>query len=105
MGAERPRALADELSRRRIPMVIRHVVVPGITDDPEELRALGRLIARWDNVVGLDLLPYHTMGVPKYEALDLDYPLEGTPAMDKNRIPQLRQIVLQARADARAQKA
>ena len=105
MGAERPRALADELSRRRIPMVIRHVVVPAIADDPEGLRALGRLIARWDNVVGLDLLPYHTMGAPKYEALDLDYPLEGTPAMDKNRIPQLRQIVLQARADARAQKA
>lgn len=83
-------------------MVIRHVVVPGITDSPEELRALGRLIARWDNVVGLDLLPYHTMGTPKYEALGIEYPLAEVPPMDKSRIPELRRLVLEARAEARA---
>ena len=102
MGPERPRALADELARRGIPMVIRHVVVPGITDSQEELRALGRLIACWDNVVGLDLLPYHTMGVAKYQALGIDYPLAEVPAMDKKRIPELRRLVLAARAKERA---
>lgn len=102
MEAARPRALADELARRGVPMVIRHVVVPGITDDEDELRALGRLIARWDNVVGLDLLPYHTMGAPKYAALGLDYSLAGVPAMDKNRIPELRRVVLEERARVRA---
>lgn len=103
-SARNPRALGDELARRGIPTVIRHVVVPGITDGPEELEALGRLIARWDNVVGLDLLPYHTMGVAKYRALGVDYPLDGVEAMDKGRIPQLRRTVLAARAAARKER-
>lgn len=103
-GADNPRALGDELARRGIPAVIRHVVVPGITDGPEELAALGRLIARWDNVVGLDLLPYHTMGVEKYRAMGLDYPLEGVPAQEKGVIPELRRQVLEARATARADR-
>ncbi|MEY8437221.1 pyruvate formate-lyase-activating protein [Atopobiaceae bacterium 24-176] len=105
MGCENPRALGDELARRNIPVVVRHVVVPGITDGPEELAALGRLIAAWDNVVGLDLLPYHTMGVEKYRALGLDYPLEGVEPQDKVAIPALRRTVLAARACAQRQQA
>ncbi len=103
-AAGNPRALGDELARRGTPVVVRHVVVPGITDDPEELAALGRLIARWDNVVGLDLLPYHTMGVGKYRALGLDYPLEGVSAQEKGAIPGLRRQVLEARAAARSDR-
>ena len=47
------------------------MVVPGITDTVEECEALGRLIAPWHNVVGLEMLPYHTMGVVKYEQLGI----------------------------------
>ena len=49
----------------------------------EECEALGRLIAPWHNVVGLEMLPYHTMGIVKYDHLGLEYPLKGVPAMDK----------------------
>ncbi|WP_072499506.1 pyruvate formate-lyase-activating protein [Olsenella phocaeensis] len=103
-GPEAPLALADELARRRIPMVVRHVVVPGITDVEEELRGLGRLLGNWDNVVGLDLLPYHTMGRDKYGRLGLPYRLEGVPAMDPTRLPELRAIVMEARAARRAER-
>lgn len=65
--------------RRKIKVVIRHVVVPGITDTVEECEKLGRLIAPWHNVVGLEMLPYHTMGVVKYEQLGIPYKLEGAP--------------------------
>lgn len=95
----RPRAFGDELCRRRIPVLIRHVVVPGITDQVDELKGVGYIIADWDNVVGLDLLPYHRMGVPKYKNLGIPYPLESTPAMDAAKIPELRAIVMQARAE------
>lgn len=95
----RPRAFGDELCRRHIPVLIRHVVVPGITDTEEELKGVGRIIGDWDNVVGLDLLPYHKMGVPKYKSLNIPYPLEGVPAMDASRIPALREIVMKARHD------
>jgi pyruvate formate lyase activating enzyme len=101
-GPERPLALGDELARRGVPVIIRHVVVPGITDDVEELEGVGRIIARWPNVVGLDLLPYHTMGVAKYEAEGLAYRLSGVEPMDAARIPALREVVMDARARERA---
>ena len=94
-------AFGDELARRGIKVVIRHVVVPGITDTPEECEALGRLIAPWRNVVGLEMLPYHTMGVAKYEQLGIEYPLTNVPPMDKARIPELRAVVLRAMQPAR----
>ncbi|MDO4797052.1 MAG: pyruvate formate-lyase-activating protein [Coriobacteriales bacterium] len=87
-------ALADELARRKIPMVVRHVVVPGITDDSEELASLGKLMAQWPNVVGLELLAYHTMGRRKYDDLGIAYRLDDTPVLDKARLPELRRIVL-----------
>jgi pyruvate formate lyase activating enzyme len=100
-GPERPLALGDELARRRIPVIIRHVVVPGITDSTEELEGVGRIIARWPNVVGLDLLPYHTMGVTKYEAEGLPYRLAGVEPQDPAAIPAMRKVVMDARADER----
>ncbi|MDY4041383.1 MAG: pyruvate formate-lyase-activating protein [Collinsella sp.] len=91
---ERILAFGDELARRGIKAIVRHVVVPGITDSVEECEELGRLIGGWRNVVGLELLPYHTMGVAKYEQMGLAYKLDGVPPMDKARIPELRQAVL-----------
>ena len=87
-------AFGDELARRKIKVVIRHVVVPGITDTVEECEKLGRLIAPWRNVVGLEMLPYHTMGVVKYEQLGIPYKLEGVPQMDTARMPELRNAVM-----------
>ena len=94
-------AFGDELARRKIATVIRHVVVPGWTDTEEECRTLGRLIAPWRNVVGLEMLPYHTMGVVKYRKLGIPYPLEGVPQMDKARISALRAAVLAGMREAR----
>lgn len=104
-GCDSARILAfgDELARRQIKAIIRHVIVPGITDTEEECEALGRLIAPWHNVIGLELLPYHTMGVAKYERLGIEYPLKDTPAMDKTRIPVLREAVIRGLRTGRAE--
>lgn len=98
VGPERPLAFGNELARRDIPVIIRHVVVPGYTDSPEELAGVGHIIASWDNVIGLDVLPYHTMGAKKYEELGIPYRLSGAPAMDPKRIPEIRKQILIARA-------
>ena len=95
---ERILAFGDELARRGIKTIVRHVAVPGITDAPDELAGVGRIIARWPNVVGLDVLPYHTMAVAKYERLGIDYPLAGVEAMPPARVPELRQQVVVARS-------
>jgi pyruvate formate lyase activating enzyme len=70
------------------------VVVPGITDDPVDLERLGYFIGEFLNIKALDLLPYHNMGVVKYQNLGLDYKLKDTKPMDKNLIPELRKNVL-----------
>ncbi len=94
-------AFADALEAAGIPMVIRHVAVPGITDKEEELTALGHLIGKYKNLKGLDVLPYHTMGVKKYEALGLSYPLEGTNSMTKEDAKKAREIVIKALKEVR----
>lgn len=87
-------AFADVLEQAKVPVIIRHVAVPGITDLEEELAQLGHLISRWSNVKGLDILPYHTLGKKKYEELGMAYPLEGIPELTKEEARRAREIVL-----------
>ena len=80
-GNERPIAFAKYLEEKKIPVWIRHVILPGYTDDEAELTALGEFIGRLKNLKALDVLPYHTMGVGKYKELNIPYPLEGIEAL------------------------
>jgi pyruvate formate lyase activating enzyme len=64
------------LSEREIPVWIRHVLVPSITDDDQDLYDLGNFIGTLKNVKKLEILPYHKLGVYKWETLGLDYALE-----------------------------
>ena len=48
------------------------------------------------------MLPYHTLGVAKYEQLGIEYPLAGVPQMDKARMPELRAAVLDGMRAGRA---
>lgn len=70
---------ARYLDKKNIPVWIRHVVVKGITDNPIYLEKLGGFIGTLKNVKALDVLPYHSMGVTKYENLGINYPLKDTP--------------------------
>ncbi len=69
-------AFARYLDEKQIPVWIRHVVVPGITFQREELEALGRFLATLSNVEKLEVLPYHSMGKVKYDNLGIDYALK-----------------------------
>lgn len=67
------------------PLWVRHVVVPGLTDGEEHLAALADYVRGLPGVQKVELLAYHTLGVHKYEALGIPYPLAGTPPMDPVR--------------------
>ncbi|WP_141433580.1 pyruvate formate-lyase-activating protein [Bacillus sp. 03113] len=67
---------AHFLSEHHMPVWIRHVLVPSITDYKEDLLALGAFIRTLDNVEKFEILPYHKLGIYKWEALDLEYPLK-----------------------------
>ena len=58
---------------------LRHVLVPGWTDNEADLKRLADFIRPLSNIERVDVLPYHTFGVEKWHRLGLAYPLEGTP--------------------------
>lgn len=82
----------DELERRGIDTWIRHVIVPGYTDNDEWLEALARYVSSYKVVRKVELLPYHTMGTYKYEQLGLDYPLKGVEPLSKERLDNAKAI-------------
>ena len=89
-------AFARYLDEKKIPVWIRHVVVPGITDDEALLTRLGTFLGTLSNIQALDVLPYHIMGVVKYEQLDIPYPLEGVPPATKKQAMEAKKIILTA---------
>ena len=97
-------AFARYLEEKQVPVWIRHVVVPGITDDPGQLTRLGQFIGTLSNVKALDVLPYHVMGVSKYKELGMPYPLEGVEAATKEQAVNARQIILQGFRQVRQAK-
>ncbi len=73
------------------PVWIRHVLVPGVNTDESELAKLGAFIRTLTNVKRVEVLPYHTLGVAKWQVLGLSYALEGVPP------PTAEQLALAAR--------
>lgn len=69
---------------------VRHVMVPGLTDNKESMEdfinILKPISARVDRI---EILPYHTSGVKKYHEMGIPYRLEGVEPMDKDRAKEL----------------
>lgn len=87
-------AFAKYTEEKGVDLWIRHVVVPGLTDDDEYLFKLGYFIGGLKNLKALDALPYHTMGKVKYDKLNYDYPLKDTPAMEKDVLLVKKQVII-----------
>jgi len=71
-------------------------VVPGITDDEALLTRLGTFLGTLSNIKALDVLPYHIMGITKYEQLGIPYPLEGVPPATKDQAANAKKVILAA---------
>lgn len=69
---------------------VRHVCVPGLTDTRECIRAVAKMAAGAQKI---ELLPYHTMGVHKWEKLGLDYPLKGVPPLSADKLDELNAVL------------
>ena len=84
---------AKHLSDRNIPVWIRHVLVPGITDDRENLELMGKFISTLKNVDRVELLPYHTLGLHKWENMGFEYELKDVPDATKEDIEKASQVL------------
>ena len=87
---------AKYLSKKEIPVWIRHVVVPNITYNEKYLYALGEFLGSLNNIQALDVLPYHDMAISKYKELGIEYKLINTPALQKDEAIKARNIILSA---------
>ncbi len=85
--------LARYLSDNGKHMWIRHVLVPGVTDDEKGLQDLADLIKTLNGVDRVEILPYHTLGLFKWENLKLDYPLEGVPTPTAEEVARAEKIL------------
>lgn len=84
---------ARYLSEIAKPVWIRHVLVPGITDDDAYLYRLHDFLSTLKNIERIDVLPYHTLGTFKYEKLGIEYTLANVPTPTKERVDNARKIL------------
>ncbi len=68
---------AEWMERNERPFWLRYVLVPGWSDGEEDIRALGEHFKDYKQLQRVEILPYHTLGVHKYEALGAEYRLKG----------------------------
>ena len=84
---------ARYLSNNNIPVWIRQVLVPGYTDNEQDLIKLKNFISSHNNVEKIELLPYHDMGKYKWKKLNLEYPLEDVPPASEEDIKKAKKIL------------
>lgn len=96
MSNENVLANARHLADAGLRMWIRTPVIPGYTDDRENIAAIGDFICRFlPNVERWDLLAYTNLGKPKYHRLALDYALETMPLMTRHQMESVWDVAVQ----------
>lgn len=83
----------NELQTRQIPVWLRHVVVPGLTDREEDWKALRAFADQFDTIKRIQVLPYHSFGASKWEDCGMDYPLKDTPLNSDEAIARAKEIL------------
>lgn len=93
MSNELNLANLELIAKAKIPVWIRYVIVPGLTDDEKDLIELGHFISGLHTVERIDLLPYHTLGQHKWDLLGMKYELTDIEASSVENIKHLQEIL------------
>ena len=79
----------EHLNKSNKKVWIRQVVIPNEMDNDEYLKSLKEEISKIKNVEKVEFLPYHKLGREKYIAMNIPYPMENIPEMDKDKCDEL----------------
>lgn len=85
---------ARYLSKIDIPVWIRYVLVPTLTDDLDDVKKLKEFLNTLKNVQKIEVLPYHAMGINKYDNLNIDYKLKDVKAPTKELVGVVNKILI-----------
>ena len=89
MDCKPPQEFARRLAAQKRPIWIRFVIVPGITDDLDEVGRMADFAASLGNVERVDVLPFHQMGRFKWDKLGMDYKLRDAQPPSQATIDQV----------------
>lgn len=81
-----------ELLRRKHNVKIRMPLLKGVNDCQDDIENVMKLLIPfkdYKNFKGIDLLPYHKMGVNKYKQLGMEYPIEGDPSLSNEDLDKI----------------
>lgn len=90
---EKELAFAKYLSDNNIPIWIRQVIIPGITDNKEDLLELKKFIKSLKTVEKVELLPYHNLGEYKWNKLGFEYKLKDIRTANSDDIQKAKEIL------------
>ncbi len=90
---ERIKLFTSYLGEIGKPVWIRYVLVPGYTDDEEDLLSAYNYLKGFKNIEKIEVLPYHSMGKVKWEKLNVEYPLEGVPSPSQEEVDRAKNIL------------
>ena len=90
----------NRLAELKRPMWLRYVLVPRLTDIPEEMEAVADFGASLGIVERVEILPFHQMGKYKWEKLGLEYKLSATEPPTRDVVAKAVEIFRQAGLDA-----
>lgn len=85
--------MARWLSDHGKAMWIRRVLVPGISDDEDELRRCRAFIETLKTVERVEILPYHTLALAKWKELGITYPLDGVPTPTAEQVRRAEELL------------
>ncbi|HEY5585186.1 MAG TPA: pyruvate formate-lyase-activating protein [Ruminiclostridium sp.] len=80
------------------PVWIRYVLVPGYTDQEEDLLLAYEYLKNFKNIEKIEVLPYHSMGKIKWDNLNVEYPLEGVPSPTDEDVEKAKNILIIGKA-------
>lgn len=86
----------QELLRRKYNVQIRMPLLKGVNDCQEDIEAVMEFLLPYKdykNFKGIDLLPYHKMGVNKYNQLGMEYPIKGDPSLTNEDLDRIEQWI------------
>ena len=89
-------AFLNRLEEKGKDVWIRHVVVPGINDTEEDVLRLASLIKGYRSIKKVELLPFKNLCLEKYKALNIPFPLDGTPPMSADASEALEKVLTEA---------
>ena len=90
---EKELEFAKYLSNNNIPIWIRQVIIPGITDNEDDLIRLKDFVKSLKTVKRVELLPYHNLGEHKWEKLGFEYKLKGIRTANSDDINRAKKIL------------